>query len=327
MVLISPWWALGLAVTLVGVAVAAVLRPDRPVVPPRGSLPGANLHRVRRLPRYQSLARDSALRATVGLTGACLLALGVILLVARPADDAGGTAVDRHRDIVLCLDVSGSMVETNQHVVAAYLELAKRLDGERIALVVFDATAVTVFPLTDDADFIAHHIEGMAARLGTDIPGTTLRGAGTSLIGDGLVSCLQRFDEPDSHRSRTVVLTTDNQTFGRPLFTLQEAGRRAADSSVMVFGVVPGDNSPDATKDLADVVRATGGDVLLLTPGRSGDVDVVEAAVRARERHALAGSGSAGATPNDVPGTVLGLAGAAVLLGSQLPRRDARHAG
>lgn len=326
MVLISPGWALGLVAILAGVAVVAVLRRVRSAAPPRGSLRGANLHRVRRLPRYQSLARDSVRRATAGLVGTCVLGLGVVLLVAQPADDAAGTAEDRHRDIVLCLDVSGSMVETNQHVVAAYLELAKRLDGERIGLVVFDATAVTVFPLTDDAEFIARHIASTAEMLGTEIPGTTLAGAGTSLIGDGLTSCLQRFDAPDSQRSRTVVLTTDNQTFGRPLFTLEEAGGRAAASSIMVFGVVPADNSPDATTNLADVVRTTGGDVLSLTPGRRTDLDAVEAAVRAQERRSLAGSGGARPSANDVPGTVLGLVGAAVLIASQAPGRLGRHA-
>src|SRR5699024_12054061 len=58
------------------------------------------------------------------------------------------------RDVMLCLDVSGSMLGYDADLLEAYQELAHRFDGERIGMTVFNATAVSAFPLTDDYDMV-----------------------------------------------------------------------------------------------------------------------------------------------------------------------------
>lgn len=312
--LTHPWWALLVAIVLVAVTLLPrLLRRRRPPAPGSVSLPVAHLDRVRRLPRYQHLAR-SAVRATRwSLVGAVLLGIGIVVLVARPTVASTGPGVGHHRDIILCLDVSGSMAQTNRDVIAVYLDLASRLDGERIGLVVFDAAAVTVFPLTDDADVIVEHIAAVESRLETVIPGTRLDGTGTSLIGDGLASCAQRFDDVDAQRSRTIVLATDNQVFGRPLFTVGEAALRAVDASVMVFGVVPGNNSVVATEELRDALRPTGGDVLLLTPDRRAEA-TIEEAVQSQERAVSHRPPQPRREGLDGPGLVLCLMGGTALV-------------
>lgn len=316
MAVMLPW--LGAAV-LVALLLAGLLASPRRRRLPAGSLPAAHLDRIRGLPRYQHLARQQVRALTLGLVGTVVLGLGVALLAAQPVRATTEAGAARNRDIVLCLDVSGSMTATNRAVVDSYLDLAERLDGERIALVVFDAAAVTVFPLTDDADFIREHVGGVAEQLGQVIPGTQVDGLGTSLIGDGLASCVQRFDRVETRRSRTIVLATDNQVSGAPLFTLAQAARQARATGVMVFGIVPSDNSAAATNELSDVVRRTGGDVLLITEGV--DTAVVERAVQAQEQASL----ETGPRPRQVefvtPGAVACVSGLALLLASRLVGR------
>lgn len=322
MAFLTPWWAVLVLTTLVAVAIAARwLAPRRDPDPAPDSLPAAHLTRVRLLPRYQQLARRSLRSLWCSLAAWAVIGLGCVWLVAQPLETGPDESATSNRDLVLCLDVSGSMVETNRHVIDAYLELASRLEGERIGLVLFDATAVTVFPLTDDAAFITEHLERVSELLGADVPGTKIGGAGTSLIGDGLTSCLHRFDAPDEDRSRTVVIATDNQVFGRPLFSLEEAGRKAADASVMVYGVVPGDNLPDATRELTDVARSTGGDVWLLTPERSRDVGGIEAAVRSQEQALLDQRTGETARVQHLPGVVLCALGGVMVLIPRTPLR------
>ncbi|GAB3820002.1 hypothetical protein GCM10028820_24870 [Tessaracoccus terricola] len=314
-----PWLGVLAVVALLLAGVAAVVR-GRGRRLPATSLPASHLDRVRSLPRYQHLARQQVRALALGLVGTVVFGLGVALLVAQPVRATMDSGTARNRDIVLCLDVSGSMAATNHAVVASYLELAEELDGERIGLVVFDAAAVTVFPLTDDADFIHEHVSGIAQQLGQVVPGTQLDGLGTSLIGDGLASCVQRFDRVETSRSRTIVLATDNQVSGTPLFTLAQAARQARSAGIMVFGIVPADNSAAATNELGDVVRRTGGDLLLLTPD-GADTTAVEQAVRAQERVGLESGPRTRLAEFALPGAATCVTGLALLLASRLVGR------
>jgi Mg-chelatase subunit ChlD len=285
MALTQPWGALAALAALVVVAALALL--TRGAVPPGAGAPIAGAERLRALPRFRALAARRSRTLLIQALGVSLAALGAVAVVARPVVPQPVSDERTNRDIVLCLDVSGSMTEVDQQIVDAYVDLARNLDGERIGFVLFDASAVTVFPLTDDAEFIQRYLTETRALLdGQVVPGTRI-GEGSSLIGDGLTSCVGRFDVPESDRSRTVVLATDNQLAGRPIFTLDQAVGRAVDRDVLVYGIVPSDNTPSVTRDLTEALRRTGGDVLLLSPDT--EVGAIEAAVRAQEAKAMAG--------------------------------------
>lgn len=307
MALTQPLALLG-AVLLILVVAAAALRTSPRGTP--GGSPVAGAARLRALPRYQALARRRARLLVIRCLGLLLAAAGAALLVAQPVEAATSSSQRSTRDIVLCLDVSGSMVEVDKQVIDSYLALAQALQGERIGFVMFDASAITVFPLTDDADFLTKQLTAAKAELdGQVLPGTQI-GSGTSLIGDGLASCLERFDVPEQDRSRTVVLATDNQVAGAPLFTLPQAVGLAVEKKVLVYGIVPPDNTPRVTQDLTGQLRKTGGDTLILGPDTA--VTSITDAVDATERKALAGPPRQQGEPLLWPGTLALVAGAAL---------------
>lgn len=313
MALTQPWYGLAVLVLLTAVGLAAWLWPGRRRTP-SGALPLSGAARIRALPRFTQLAR---IRLRWLVIESCCLAVagtGIALLAAGPVSATTINEERSNRDIVLCLDVSGSMSPVNRAVIASFTNLAAELDGERIGFVLFDSSAVTVFPLTDDASYIQQHLEETSETLdGGRVAGTRVGDLGSSLIGDGLASCLQRFDQADVSRSRTVVLATDNQVAGTPLFSLSDAAARARERDTLVYGIVPSDNSVAATDDLTDQLKLTGGDVMLLGP--QPDVSTITRAVESQQRAVMAGRARSQAVPMVWPGTALalvGLAGAAL---------------
>ena len=207
-------------------------------------IPVAHRERLTALPSYRrAMSRYRLLVAGFVL---CLVALvaGGAVLTARPATVSLVTPDLNNRDIVLCLDVSGSMIDYDAVVLDVFQELATEFTGERISLVVFNASAVTYFPLTADYDYISSQLERLSGEF--DDPAApyysgTLIGNGSSLVGDGLASCVVRFDQGTANRSRSVIMVTDNFVAGEQIFTLPQAAQLAADRGIRVYGINPGD--------------------------------------------------------------------------------------
>lgn len=227
----------------------------------------AHSTRLTALPAYARVLRRY--RALVGIlvVGLVLLVIGGIGLTSRLASVQAVSTDLKNRDIVLCLDVSGSMIDYDTRVVDVFDELAREFTGERISLVVFNASAVTYFPLTSDYEYVSSQFSRIQAEFVSEEQSYyagTLVGDGSSLVGDGLASCAVRFDAPDTERSRSIILVTDNLVAGKSIFTLPEAGAVAKDRGIRVYGINPGDAAAkDYLGDLAgefeDVVTDTGG--------------------------------------------------------------------
>ena len=248
------WWMIPAAVAVTAVGIWLAFRPD-----PRGKArrrPVANADRLTALPEYQAALRRHRRWLAVAAVAGGTLVVSTAAAAARPAELTTIRPEQRNRDIVLCLDASGSMSSADSAVVDVFAELAREFDGERIGLTVFDSTAVQVFPLTDDYEYVQEQLklargafDGEAGSSGF-LDGTW-SGRGSSLIGDGLASCVQGFpdtedrpDHPDQggpQRSRSLVLATDNFLSGEPIFTLEKAGALAQEKNVRVYALNPGD--------------------------------------------------------------------------------------
>lgn len=287
------WWLLPSTLALAALAVWWGLRRHSQGNGRRR--PVAHGDRLTALPEYQAAVRRYRRWVRVMAVAAGLLVTACALAAARPAERSLVRPEQRNRDIILCLDASGSMSSADSAVVETFGRLAREFDGERIGLTIFDSSPAQIFPLTDDYEFVEEQLEE-ARRAFDGEPGTsgfldgTWAGRGSSLIGDGLASCIRSFppeDGPD--RSRSVVLATDNFLSGDPIFTLQEAGALAEESGVRVHGLNPGDydygtdpEQPGA--QLRSVVEGTGGEYYALdnpdaVPGIIGSIETTEAAV------------------------------------------------
>jgi Ca-activated chloride channel homolog len=137
-----------------------------------------------------------------------LLALGcIILALARPQiKDVQSRKKGEGIDIILCMDVSGSML--SQDFYPTRLAVAKEIAAEfvkarsvdQIGLVIFSGESFTQFPLSTDHESLLLQILGLRSGLLED---------GT-LIGEGLATSVQRLSSSKSP-SRVVILLTDGK--------------------------------------------------------------------------------------------------------------------
>lgn len=315
------WWvgALVLACALALVAAAWWLHGRRRRRP--SGVPVAASQRLRRLPSWQRVVREEARRRRVGVAAAAMVLTGLALLASRFVMVSDDSEALRQRDVVLCMDVSGSMVPVVEDVLNTYLALVEELTEERIGFVMFDANAVTGFALTDDHDEVAKRLaaardELMAAE---PVAGTTAPASGSSLVGDGLASCVQHFDRPDEERARTLVLATDNLVSGDSIYSLTEATELAVGGDVMVFAVAPRGTPAGAVAELRGQTARTHGDVLTLDPSASTNTAVISRAVAKQERVALLATAQERSFDVTAPGVLLALLGLG--LGAAVERR------
>ena len=251
----------------------------------------AMLDRVRALPAFRALARREWRARAVESAALALALAGVALMGARWVGISDEADELRTREVVLCLDVSGSMRELDADVVDTYRQLVAELDEERIGLVVFDAYAVTLFPLTTDRDYVLEQLTELGRAVSGDgdgVPaGVSSPNVGSSLIGDGLATCAGMFDDERAGRSRTVVLATDNEVAGDALYTVPEAMEVAAAKGAMVFAVMPKVSKPPHVSEMTETARTTSGDVIMLEPGEPTNVARLASAIDQQQRRAV----------------------------------------
>lgn len=306
--MIQPWLGVCVlaALALAG-GLAWFLRPRR------GSgddVVVATTERLRRLPSFQSRARREVRMRHWQAATMALTVVGCAVLVARTVAVSDESEEMRNRDVVLCMDVSGSMTPVVLDVMDTYASLVAELDGERIGFVMFDANAVTGFPLTDDYAQVLLRLEEIRTQVETsEVAGTRAPASGSSLIGDGLASCVQHFDRRDEKRSRTLVLASDNLLSGDSIYTLEQASDLAVDAGAMVYAVMPPSEDRAARVELATQAERTGGDVLVLDPEDETNVVVIADAVKKQEKKVILARAKSRSFDQLWPGGVLALLG------------------
>jgi len=191
----DPWWLVA-AISGPLVLLAALLRErgGRAV-----AFPGAS--RLRRARAGWRVRLRHAPTALVALG----LATGAVALARPQHGSLRENVTTRGVDIVVALDVSGSMaaqdfqprnrLEVAKSVVA---EFVRRRTSDRVGLVVFAGRSLTKSPPTTDTAVLLHQIDDVKLEMLPD---------GTA-IGSGLATALTRLRRSEA-KSRVIVLVTD----------------------------------------------------------------------------------------------------------------------
>jgi Ca-activated chloride channel family protein len=156
-------------------------------------------------------------------------------------------------DIVIALDVSGSMEETDllpnrldaaKNVIESFV---RRRRSDRIGLVVFAREAYTHIPLTLDHETFLR----MLSELHVGI----IDGKGTA-IGNGIGVALNRLRRSDA-RSKVIIVLTDGDNNAGNIAPLQAAGY-AQKLGVKIHTILAGDNDPEASESARGAQGAQG---------------------------------------------------------------------
>lgn len=281
----------------------------------------ARVYRLRELPRFRQLAKRQSMMASVGLCCWVVAGLGAALCMSRLIGVDDQAKEIQTRDVVLCLDVSASMADINRDIIGSYLGLVDELTEERIGLVVFDSAAITVMPLTTDKAVITDQLTQLRDRIGQGrIPGTFLGDHGSSLIGDGLASCVSRFDQLNDDRARVIVLATDNLVSGSPIYSLPQAVDLAVARHIVVFGIAPDSIEREGVTQLRQETQRSFGDTMEIRPGAPANTELIAQRVKEQSKKALLALPSHRSFDIPWPGTallVIGFAGALAARGGE----------
>ena len=203
------------------------------------------------------------------------------LLCARIQKVETNNVNDYKRDIFLCMDVSASVDDLNVKLVENLKSTVKSLKGERFGISIFNTTSVMISPLTDDYEFILDSLDAIEESIKANqsnsfvnyfdedfyyvrgyIYSGTIEGneaRGSSLIGDGLASCVYSFPKLEEDRSRTIIFTTDNDLAGDPIVTLDKAADISKKNHVIVYGIGTKVMKDQDRKEFKSAVEKTGG--------------------------------------------------------------------
>lgn len=191
------------------------------------------------------------------LFSCCIIA--ATILITRLAKVDTNDINQYNRDIFLCMDVSSSVDELNIELVESLKNTVNKLHGERFGISIFNTSSVILVPLTDDYEYISNVLDEIKKSIkanntfeygkynGNDyfyvrnyIYSGTLEGnetRGSSLIGDGLASCVYSFSNLNDERTRIIIFSTDNDLAGTPLVTLEKAAKISKSKGIKVFGI------------------------------------------------------------------------------------------
>ncbi len=180
------------------------------------------------LNRYH-LTDASTTKSSARLAPICFWLFWICLVAAASRPFWLGEPLSRTisgRDLMLAVDISGSMSETDMTInskTASRIEVLKvvvnkfiqRRDGDRLGLILFGTNAYTYVPLTFDLDTLSELL--------TDIS-TGLAGRHTA-IGDAIGLALKTMREQDSEHKVLVLVTDGSNTAGfeNPVIAAQAA--------------------------------------------------------------------------------------------------------
>ncbi len=212
---------------------------------PRASAVVQRALRVPDLSPYKTLSAGTV-KSGRGIISALLLTLmwcALVVASARPQTfgDPLGVPITG-RDLMLCIDISGSMNETDLYSgnsratrmsVVKYVaqDFVSRRVGDRIGLIMFGSQAYVQSPLTHDHETVQHFLD--EARVG-------LAGRSTA-IGDAIGLGVKRLRERPAE-SRVLVLLTDGENSEGAVDPL-DAARLAADNDIRVHTIGVGSES------------------------------------------------------------------------------------
>jgi Ca-activated chloride channel family protein len=180
----------------------------------------------------------------------CLAWIALVIATARPQTFGEPIGVPvSGRDLLLCIDISGSMRETDLYAgnnratrMAVVKQVARdfvaRRTGDRIGLVMFGSQAYVQTPLTYDHDTVQHFLSeatvGLAGR--------------STAIGDAIGLGVKRLRErPDA--SRVMILLTDGENSAGVVDPV-EAARLAAQSNIRIHAIGVGSEQRESPFNL-----------------------------------------------------------------------------
>lgn len=250
-------WVLLVAILALLITVAIVISQNSKKHRKRSKKPNyqalANTKAVRDLPEYKSAKKKYRLLLLSVASLFLIIFSSTAVLVARPVSVSVATPEYDTRDIMLCLDVSGSMYRYIEDLSNTFIEMTNDFKGQRIGITIFDGVYMNLVPLSDDYDSVIATIESLRDDFSKYTTAIISVQSGVSEIGPGLVGCVNSFDKlGEENRMRAIILATDNYASSSQPINLLQAANYAKRYSIVTYGLSIADTRSQQEIDQAN---------------------------------------------------------------------------
>ena len=211
----------------------------------------AHTRTIKFLPAYRRAARHYRILMICAAISLLVTLFSLTASAARPIERQENKSITENRDIVLCLDVSGSMYSYMGDLLKYFKKIVKGLKTERIAVTIFDGKPANLIPLTNDYDALLEIIDTLSTEKNNKSYTYTSRfapltsGSSSSAIGDGVMGCVNSLDLSENNtRAKSVIIATDNM-YGDNTQSVDigQVARYAVRYDVTFYGLFTGYNS------------------------------------------------------------------------------------
>lgn len=276
MELMYPFLILVIIVILIFVLVIKNKKDDKY----KNGIKVANTQYIKSIPYYKEIVKKQKFFSAIVICFAIISIIFSSILIARPVTSKVTEETKYSRDIFLCMDVSTSVNDLNENLVSTLKDTVKNLQGDRVGISIFNTSSTLIVPLTDDYDYVLDTLENLQKALKVNneadyknedfyylqqyIRAGTLVGnpeRGSSIISDGLASCVYNFPDLNENRSRIIIFSTDNEMSGEPIITLSEAANLCKEKNITVYPIAPSSVRKTDLEGLKNVAEVTGGKV------------------------------------------------------------------
>ncbi|HVI69379.1 MAG TPA: VWA domain-containing protein [Magnetospirillaceae bacterium] len=209
------WLLLGLLIPVFAVAMWRLRRPIKRHAHFVGDTPS-----IANLPSFVREKRRARWLHIANIVVISLLIIVMAIIAARPQQQIRKIEYQNSRDIVLCMDISGSMETYVEPAMQTLLKIVAANPTDRYSLVLFGNVPYVALPLTSDTTAIESTVKDLSAQFtnekldAADLVGFDPNIKGGTDIGTGLASCFRRFDNIDQQRSRHIILVSDMEHNG-----------------------------------------------------------------------------------------------------------------
>lgn len=203
--------------------------------------------KIRALPEYEKASKKYRILLCVAAVALIFSIASITITASRPISVDVIEPDYETRDIMLCVDVSGSQLTEVANVVLYFSNVVSRLKGQRIGVGVFAEKATILSPLTNDYAMVENLLKELVnlyrKQRGISDKSTQNKfslsdSLGTkSAIGPGIINCASGFDKlTEDGRAQSMIVATDNlQNTGD--VTVEQAGNYLARYGVTLYAI------------------------------------------------------------------------------------------
>lgn len=245
----------------------------------------AHSKKIRNLPEYEKVRTRYRILLVLMILFFIVSLSSITLLSSRPISVSVLEPEYETRDIMLCIDVSGSTDNSREELLDYLSEVVGGLKGQRVGISIFAAKATVLAPLSDDYASLQSSLEMLRSSFYFDgkqrVSFYTQAVGGMSNIGSGVVNCINNFDHlQDEEKSLSMIIATDNiQNFGT--ITIEKAANYAARYGIALYGIDTsyeneGSNLSSNSAKYKNAMLATGGSYYSISSSRLPASEIVD---------------------------------------------------